>query len=57
MAYLVMWLPLPVTVGITSYYINNVDAKMEGDNLQWHIDLQPGVVCFSMLNAATNPVI
>jgi hypothetical protein len=57
MAYLVMWLPLPVTVGVTSYYIHNVDAEMEGDNLQWHIDLQLGVFCFSMLTAATNPVI
>ena len=39
LAFLAMWLPLPVVVAVGTYYIT-VDEDMEGLELQWHLDLQ-----------------
>ena len=39
LAFLAMWLPLPVVVAVGTYFIN-VDNGMEGLGLQWHLDLQ-----------------
>ena len=39
LAFLAMWLPLPVVVAVGTYFIN-LDEGMEGLRLQWHLDLQ-----------------
>ena len=39
LAFLAMWLPLPVVVAVGTYFIN-ADEGMEGLGLQWHLDLQ-----------------
>ena len=43
LAFLAMWLPLPVVVAVGTYYIT-VDEDMEGLGLQWHLDLQVSTI-------------
>ena len=52
--FLALWLPLPVAIGFSNYYVNHHTSIQ---HLQWHLDLQLVAFCFGMLTAATNPII
>ena len=54
LTFLAFWLPLPVSVGVSYYY---VDHSMSLNHLQWHLDMQLGAFCVGMITVVTNPII
>lgn len=54
LTFLCIWLPLPVAVAVSNYYVNNHERF---PHLQWHLDMQLGAFCFGMTTAVTNPII
>lgn len=54
LTFLAIWLPLPIAVGISNYYVHHHNNYV---HLQWYLDFQLLAFCFGMLTVVTNPII
>ena len=49
-----LWLPLPVTVAVSNFYVNHATSLAD---LQWHLDMQLGAFCLGMATTVSNPIV